>query len=82
MQEHDRSQHSFYLEVKLRIFFIKQTGKFVTKTFILLVAVQVKILSYAPLFLLFQNHPFVNPVQKLTPEPWRLLGTESKQAVL
>lgn len=30
MQESDRSQHSFYLEVKLRIFFIKQTGKFVT----------------------------------------------------
>lgn len=48
MQERDRSQHSFYLEVKLRLFFIKQTGKFVTKTFILLVAVQVKILSYAP----------------------------------
>lgn len=48
MQERDRSQHSFYLEVKLRLFFIKQTGKFVTKTLILLVAVQVKILSYAP----------------------------------
>lgn len=30
MQESDRSQHSFYLEVKLRIFFIQQTGKFVT----------------------------------------------------
>lgn len=68
MQESDRSQHSFYLEVKLRIFFIKQTGKFVTKMFILLVAVQVKILSYAPFFL-FKYHPFVNPVRKLTCEP-------------
>lgn len=29
------------------------------------------ILSITTSFCLFQNHPFVNPVRKLTPEPWR-----------
>lgn len=61
MQERDRSQHSFYLEVKLRLFFIKQTEKFVTKAFILLLAVQVKntVLCSITIFFLFVLKPSI-----------------------